>query len=83
MKNKQRGDAEIAIVLVIAIALVGLMFWSFTAQLQNKELFNRWTSDCNQLGGQISQTREDVNGVRYECFVKNVKVVVPGYESYQ
>lgn len=47
----------------------------------SNDRFNYWIDDCMQMGGHISLTELDPDGDRYECFINDEVVTVPGWEG--
>lgn len=74
--NKQSGNVVVGMIIFIMAALCA---WMFHMQSEHDILFARWEGDCKVLNGSI----REVHPNRWECFVNNEKVVVPGYERYQ
>lgn len=82
MKNKQRGDASIAVVVFgVGIILLGMVYM-FNAEAAQTQLFNRWNSDCTQAGGVVGSVRSDWNSTGYECFIDGRITTLSGYEQY-
>lgn len=67
-------DVAIGFVIFVIIALA-INSWNAHTDYQDK--FNRWQGDCRSANGLVVK----VSDIRYECFVDNKKVVLPGWEN--